>query len=283
MSKKKTTATVYSQTQISEGIFDLWLETDLVEDAKAGQFVSLFCKEGSRLLPRPISICKADKKAGRIRLVYRVAGQGTAEFSNLVKGDSVSVLGVLGNGFPLEEADGKKVIVMGGGIGIPPMLQTCVSLKERGKSEGVTAVLGYRSERFLWQDFSDVLLQDDKESAASEGAGSQSENGACSLYAATEDGSFGTPGNVLDAVSQQNIKGDVIFACGPMPMLRAIKKFAEANNIKSYISLEERMACGVGACLGCVCKTTKEDDHSKVHNSRICTDGPVYAAEDVAI
>ncbi|MBR4760191.1 MAG: dihydroorotate dehydrogenase electron transfer subunit [Lachnospiraceae bacterium] len=266
MSKKKTTATVYSQNEISEGIFDLWLETDLTQDAKAGQFVSLFCKEGSRLLPRPISICEADKNTGRIRLVYRVAGQGTAEFSGLAKGDTVSVLGVLGNGFPLEEADGKKVIVMGGGIGIPPMLQTCVSLKERGKAEGITAVLGYRSEQFLWQDFSGALTSD-----------------ADGLFAATEDGSFGTPGNVLDAIAKENITGDVIFACGPMPMLRAIKKFAEANNMKAYISLEERMACGVGACLGCVCKTTKEDEHSKVHNSRICTDGPVYAATDVAI
>ena len=94
---------------------------------------------------------------------------------------------------------------------------------------------------------------------------------------------FISKGNVMDLVREHDLKGDMIFACGPMPMLRAVKEFAQANNIEAYISLEERMACGVGACLGCVCKTKETDAHSKVHNARICTDGPVFEAGSVDI
>ena len=101
------------------------------------------------------------------------------------------------------------------------------------------------------------------------------------MFTATEDGSIGTKGNVIDAMREQNIEADVIFACGPMPMLKAIKNYAQEKGIKAYLSLEERMACGVGACLGCICKTTKVDQHSHVNNARICTDGPVFDAEDL--
>ena len=107
------------------------------------------------------------------------------------------------------------------------------------------------------------------------------ENGT--VYIATEDGSVGTKGNVMNAIEENALQADVIFACGPMPMLRAIKKYAEEKEIKAYISLEEHMACGVGACLGCVVKTKEVDHHSHVHNARICTDGPVFDAEEVEI
>ena len=100
---------------------------------------------------------------------------------------------------------------------------------------------------------------------------------------ASEDGSEGVKGNVLTVMEERNVQADVIMACGPMPMLRAIKRYAKEKGIKAYISLEERMACGVGACLGCVCRTTKKDHHSHVNNARICTDGPVFDAEDVDI
>ena len=100
---------------------------------------------------------------------------------------------------------------------------------------------------------------------------------------ATEDGSVGTKGNVMDAIREKGLKADMIYACGPMPMLRAIKQYAEKEDIPAYISLEERMACGVGACLGCVCKTKDVDAHSHVHNARICTDGPVFEAKEVEI
>ena len=103
------------------------------------------------------------------------------------------------------------------------------------------------------------------------------------VLVATEDGSVGTKGNVMDAVRENKITPDIIYSCGPMPMLKAIKTYAEEADIPAYISLEERMACGVGACLGCVCKTTHKDHQSHVNNARICTDGPVFEAKEVEI
>lgn len=255
--KKKTTVTVVSQKQIAEQIYDLWLETELAEEAHAGQFVAVYPRNAATLLPRPISICEADRDRGRMRLVYRIAGKGTAEFSACRAGDSLEALGVLGNGFPIEKAAGKKVFLMGGGIGIPPMLQLA---KELDADKHI--LLGYRNQ--------DLFLQEDL-----------AENGQ--VYIATEDGSVGVQGNVMDIIRVNELQADVIMACGPVPMLRAIKAYAKEQGIEAYISLEERMACGVGACLGCVCRTKETDHHSHVNNARICTDGPVFEASDVEI
>ena len=103
------------------------------------------------------------------------------------------------------------------------------------------------------------------------------------MYVATEDGSAGTKGNVLDAIRENGLKADVIFACGPTPMLRALKAYAEENGIECWLSLEEKMACGIGACLACVCKSKDVDHHTNVHNKRICKDGPVFMAEEVEL
>lgn len=255
--KKKIKTTVVSQNEIAKQIYDLWLETELALDAHPGQFVAVYPKNAATLLPRPISICETDRDRGRLRLVYRIAGKGTKEFSSYQPGDEVSVLGVLGNGFPLEKAEGKRVFLMGGGIGIPPMLQLAKELRAEKQ-----IIVGYRD----W----DLFLQEDLR-----------QNGA--LYIATEDGSVGSRGNVMDAIRENGLTADMIMACGPMPMLRAIKQYAAEKGIEAYISLEERMACGVGACLGCVCLTKEVDHHSHVHNARICTDGPVFEANEVEI
>ena len=254
--KKKITATVLSQKEIAPRIFDMWIATDLAEQAKAGQFIGVYPKDRSALLPRPISICQVSDKKDALRIVYRIAGQGTAEFSSYTEGDSVEILGTLGNGFPTEAAEGKKVFLMGGGIGIPPMLELAKELSCKK-----TAVLGYRDVLFLNEEFApyaDVVL-------------------------ATEDGSAGTKGNVLDAIRENGLQADVIMACGPTPMLRAIKAYAQEHGIECYLSLEEKMACGVGACLACVCKSKEVDGHSHVHNKRICKDGPVFKAEEVEL
>ena len=146
---------------------------------------------------------------------------------------------------------------MGGGIGVPPILELA---KQMNADKQV--VVGYRDSRtFLKEDFEKY--------------------GTVTI--ATEDGSVGTKGNVMDAIRENGLEADVIMACGPMPMLRAIKAYAAEKNIPAYISLEEHMACGVGACLGCVVKTKDVDHHSHVHNARICTDGPVFLADDVEI
>ena len=169
---------------------------EIAKEAKAGQFISVYCKDGSRMLPRPISICEIDKKDGALRIVYRVAGKGTEEFSGMRAGMILDILGPLGNGFPKKS---KKAILIGGGIGIPPMLELAKELECEKQ-----IVLGYRDELFLTEEF--------------EKAGE--------IYLATEDGSMGTKGTVLDAIRVNELKADIIYACGPTPMLRAIKQYA---------------------------------------------------------
>ncbi|MDD6327240.1 MAG: dihydroorotate dehydrogenase electron transfer subunit [Eubacteriales bacterium] len=254
MAKIKITATVIEQKMIAQDIYDMTLAAkEIAVQAKPGQFVDLYCADGSKLLPRPISLCEIDKKAGTLRLVYRIAGAGTSEFSKLRTGQTIDVLGPLGNGFTMRD---KRAILIGGGIGIPPMLQLAKSL-DCEKS----IVLGYRDEAFLADEF------------AAYG----------DVYMSSDSGVIGTKGTVMDAIRACSITGDVIYACGPTPMLRAIQSYALANGIEAQLSLEERMACGVGACLACVCKSKEPDEHSKVHNKRICKDGPVFFAEEVEL
>ena len=254
MGKIKECAVVISQEKLATDIYSMWINTNIAKEAKPGQFISVYTKNEAKLLPRPISICEIDDKKTALRIVYRKAGKGTEEFSKYRSGASVNILGPLGNGFPLCD---EKAILIGGGIGIPPMLELAKTLESEK-----TIVVGYRnSEMFLNNDL------------------------ACyaKLVVATEDGSVGTKGNVIDAIREQNVSGSVIYACGPIPMLRGVKEYAKEKGIKAYISMEEKMACGVGACLGCVCKSTNVDDHSKVNNKRICADGPVFNAEDIEL
>ena len=161
------------------------------------------------------------------------------------------VVGPLGNGFPQKN---KKAFLIGGGIGIPPMLELA---KELDCEKQI--VLGFRDELFLLEDF----------------------RNRGQIYIATEDGSAGTEGNVLDAIRENGLDADIIYACGPTPMLHAIKEYAAEQNIECWISMEERMACGIGACLACVCKSKEKDAHSNVKNKRICKEGPVFLAQEV--
>lgn len=255
--KQKQTAVIISQKEAAPGIYDMWIKTNLAQEAKPGQFLCIYPRDKSTLLPRPISICEISDDRTALRIVYRVAGAGTGEFSRYQAGEDIFIMGTLGNGFSYEEAVGKKVFLMGGGIGVPPILELSKQIKAEKQ-----IVAGYRDSRtFLREDFEKY--------------------GA--VYIATEDGSVGTKGNVMDAIAENGLEADLIYACGPMPMLRAVKAYAAEHNIRAYISLEEHMACGVGACLGCVVKTKEIDHHSHVHNARICTDGPVFDAEDVEI
>ena len=161
----------------------------------------------------------------------RIQCCSTLEFSGKQEGDTIAVVGPLGNGFTPRSG---KSILIGGGIGIPPMLALAKSL-----SGEVQVVLGYRDAvQFLKEDFTPYA----------------------SVYVSTEDGSVGTKGNVIDAIRAEGITADVIYACGPMPMLRGVKAFAAEQGIEAQISLEEHMACGIGACLGCVC--TKKKMHT---------------------
>lgn len=249
---------IVSQEKLASDVFSMWIQTkDIAKNARAGQFISVYSKDGSRLLPRPISICEVE--GDRLRIVYRTVGKGTKEFSGYGAGDTLDVMGPLGNGYTKFN---KKAILMGGGIGIPPMLELARELKNGGYDvSDADIVLGYRDELFLNEELAQY--------------------GRVTI--ATEDGSAGTKGNALDAIKAEGIKGDVIYACGPTPMLRAIKAYAKENGIECYLSLEEKMACGIGACLACVCKSKEIDDHSHVHNKRVCKEGPVFNAEDVEL
>ena len=260
--KAKRTTTVQSCQRLAEGVYDLRLvyETDPGE-VLPGQFVGVYSKDSARRLPRPISIAGYDPKGKVLRLVFRVVGAGTEEFSHLKAGDQVDVLGILGNGYDLPALSGKKVLLLGGGIGAPPMLCLAKALHSLPGTE-VIAVLGYRTN--------DLFLADEFEEVSK-------------VVIATDDGTAGFHGNVVEAVRAQNLPADVICACGPLPMLRGVKALSEERQVPRFLSLEERMACGVGACLGCVTKTTKVDAHSHVKNARICTEGPVFNAEDVEI
>ena len=299
--KSKQTLRVAGADVLAEGVYSLTLEYPAEtspREVRPGQFVGVFTPDPSALLMRPISICEWDEKTGRIRLVYRTVGKGTRAFARLRAGDAAEVLGMLGNGYDVPALTGKRVLLLGGGIGAPPMLGLAGALhranaEERSAAgeerrmpepaaaagpgagagpdaaaEGgfVTSVMGYRTN--------DLFLT--KEFAA-----------AGRLVIATDDGTAGFCGNAVEAakdlVSRKGAVFDVICACGPLPMLRAVKALAQELGIPAYISLEERMACGVGACLGCVVKTKAVDGHSHVRNARVCTEGPVFFAEDVEL
>lgn len=265
--KRKERVTIVSQEQIAQDIYSMWLQTEkIAEMAVPGQFISMYTNDESKLLPRPISLCEIDKEKGQLRVVYRVTGEGTGteQFSCMKEGETLEILGPLGNGFPLETARGKRVFLIGGGIGVPPMLELAKQLKMesmKGVQTEIQLVMGYRDETFLAKEFAE-----------------QGE-----LYIATESGQTGTKGNVMNAIAQNALTADIIYACGPTPMLRAIKRYAEEKNIACYVSMEEKMACGIGACLACVCQSTEVDSHSHVHNKRVCKDGPVFLASEVEI
>ncbi len=251
---KKETAKILSQNKIADGIYSMWIETTAAKEAKPGQFIDVYVNDDSKLLPRPISICEV--KDDSLRIVYRVVGGGTKIMSTYQEGDEIQIIGPLGNGFDMR--DGKAILV-GGGIGIPPMVELAKNLSERKGKENVISVMGYRDELFLvdeLEQFSTVVI-------------------------ATEDGSTGTKGTVIDALDENGVEGDVLYACGPIPMLKALKDWANGKGIECQISLEERMACGIGACLACVCKTKEKDEHSNVCNKRICKDGPVFDANEI--
>lgn len=254
--KWKEQAVILCQDKIATDVYSIWFQTDKIAKAAIpGQFIAVYCQDGSRLLPRPISICETEKEKGILRIVYRIAGEGTKEISACQSGMELKIMGPLGNGYTLKE---KKAFLIGGGIGIPPMLELAKNLNCEKE-----IVLGYRSG-------AEMFLKDELEKYGN-------------LTIATDDGSVGVKGNVLDAIRANSLKADIIYACGPTPMLRAAKTYAEEQGIEAQISLEERMACGIGACLACVCQSKEVDEHSNVHNKRVCKDGPVFDAREVEL
>lgn len=247
---------ILTKRNLAKNIYDYVIEAkDMAELAQAGQFVHIRVQGFS--LRRPISICEIDKEAGTIRIVFEVRGEGTAELAKLQEGQLIDLIGPLGKGFSLLDPS-KKVIVIGGGIGVPPMLEVA---KHYGSN--ATAIIGFRSANA-------VILAEDFQAKGAK------------LMLCTDDGTMGSKGFVTAALKHRLLEenADLICACGPHMMLKGIVELANEYHIPCEVSLEERMGCGVGACLVCACKTVKNGEEYLAH---VCKDGPVFKAEDVIL
>lgn len=235
--------------EIAEGIFDWTVKNPQLSSlAVPGQFAHVAVP--GKTLRRPISICDADKNT--LRLVFQVKGEGTEIMSQQKVGTMVDIIAPLGNGFNIDK--GKRYCFIGGGIGVPPMLYSAKS------SEDPLVITGFRNKNL-------VILQEDFKNAGAE------------LILTTDDGSAGVNGFVTDVLKDKINEIDEICACGPMPMLRAISQVARENNKPCQISLEERMGCGVGACLVCACKVKKANGNEEYLH--VCKNGPVFNSEEV--
>ena len=252
--------TEYAQViskQVANGICDIVLETTIARHCKAGQFINIYLENGTELLPRPISVCQIIFP-DRLRIVVANVGKGTDIIFNFNLFQKIKILGPLGNGFDILETKGmvSKPLLVGGGIGIAPLLEVAEK-----QDRFFNVVLGYRNEAFLEYDF---------------------EQAGCELLCiTTESGNRGRKGNVMDYINQEfsEIYPSIIYACGPKPMLKALCEWAVPKNIPIQISLEERMACGIGACLSCVCGV--KDKEGNITNKRLCKDGPVFWGTEV--
>lgn len=250
-----STYPILKKTEIAKDIYSFVISCpDAAAAAKAGQFVHI--KAEGYTLRRPISVCEIDKEKGTIRIVFEVRGGGTDKMSQLSVGDDIDMIAPLGNGFTIKEIpSNKNVIVVGGGIGVPPMCGTASCYKN------VKAIIGFRSK-------DKVILEEDMKHLGAD------------VTVCTDDGSYGYNGVVTLPLEEELKKGNtaMIYACGPTPMLKAVVNAAKKYNIPCEVSLEQRMACGVGACVGCACNINRNGENLVL---RVCKDGPVFNGEEV--
>ncbi|WP_050181509.1 dihydroorotate dehydrogenase electron transfer subunit [Domibacillus robiginosus] len=257
---QKELMTVVSQSEIAKNIFEMTLKGALVDQIdQPGKFVHLKASEEMMpLLRRPISIARIEHDKQEFTMIYRAEGAGTTALSRKQAGDQVDVLGPLGHGFPVEAAaPGETALLIGGGIGVPPLYELSRRLNQKGVK--TIHVLGFQNKEaaFYTEEFA----------ALGE------------TYVATVDGSLGEQGFVTDVVTKHGLRGDVFYSCGPTVMLKAVEKLHAAP--KGFISLEERMGCGIGACFACVCHPAA--DETGTGYLKICSDGPVFKAGEVAL
>lgn len=229
--------------KIAEKTYFMSLEGDTSAINKPGQFINI--KLDGFFLRRPISVC--DCENGMLSIIYKVVGNGTKEMSELPVGAELDILSGLGNGYDTSKS-GDCPVLIGGGVGVPPMYLLCKKLVSEGKK--ATVILGFNSEK-------EVFGVDEFKATGAE------------VYVTTADGSVGTKGFVTDVL--KNLDYTYFYTCGPMPMFKAIESIAKTSGQYSF---EERMGCGFGACMGCTCKT-------KYGNKRICKDGPVLEREEI--
>ena len=245
---------VISKANLARNIFDLTiLCPEIAANTKAGQFVHI--RVPGHILRRPISIAGFDAIKGTIRIIYEIRGEGTQILAELKAGDMIDILGPLGNGYALPEP-GRKCVLVGGGIGVPPLLPAA----ERFGADA-TAILGFRSAQA-------VILEKDFQKTGAE------------TILCTDDGTMGRKGFVTGALEEllESERPDCICACGPMVMLKKVCEIAAAHAVPCQVSLEERMACGVGACLGCAVRIRRDGKEQYLH---VCKDGPVFSGGEV--
>lgn len=251
---KELVSTVKEVKQIAENTFSLTVTLPERVEVRGGQFLNISTGDGSRLLKRPFGIVKAEDND--VTVCFQVKGEGTAALSRAKAGDNLNVLLPLGNGFIIPET-AKNVVVIGGGVGIFPLIPVICGNKDKK----FYSYIGFRNKNCA------CLLDEFKKSEK--------------LTVVTDDGSLGKKSNAVGAYFDEinDVPADLIIACGPPVMLRALKNKLKENNIKTpcLVSLEERMGCGIGACLVCVCK--KSDGG----NARVCKDGPVFDINEVEL
>ena len=240
---------IISNFRVANNVYKMVIESKSIsKEALPGQFLHIKPSQNyDPLLRRPISICDLDQDKGGITLLYRVCGKGTRLFAEIKPGDNLDIIGPLGKGFPIFQ--NKKSAIIGGGIGIAPLLILSKWLKE------ADIYLGYKDETYMTDEF--MNYSDD----------------VC-IY--TESGSRGTKGYPIEALEKNINRYDIVYAYGPKQMLRAIKRLCEKNLVECYLSMEERMGCGIGACLVCACESSNNDEYKKV-----CIDGPVFNSKEV--
>ncbi len=237
---------VLHNVRISEDIFVLTAARQGVP-ARAGQFFMLKCWDNELTLMRPVSIFKAEDDS--LSFMYRTVGKGTHKLSQLKAGNPVQLLGALGNGYPIETLSAKSVALVGGGVGIPPLCETAKDLSS--KNIIVDAFLGFKDDVFVLDDFVPYCR---------------------SLFISTETGSEGHKGFVTDLLHPEEY--DAVFTCGPEIMMEKVAALCQEKSVPCWCSMERRMACGIGACLGCSIKTA---DGMR----RVCKEGPVFEAQSI--
>ena len=234
---------IKSNIKLAESVYETVLLGDTSSLRSPGQFINI--KFDGLFLRRPISVCDYDENS--ITIIYKVVGEGTQLMSEMQSGEKLDVLCGLGNGFDTSKS-GDNPVLIGGGVGVPPMYNLCKKLISEGKK--VTVILGFNN--------ADEIFYEDKFKAL-----------GADVKVTTIDGSYGIKGYVTDALQETNYT--YFYTCGPMPMFKAIENTATTSGQYSF---EERMGCGFGACMGCSCKT-------KYGNKRICKDGPVLEREEI--
>ena len=246
-------ATIVKNEQIADNVYAVTFDLGETAKVRCGQFGNISVG-GTHLLRRPIAICKTE--GNTVTFCYQIKGEGTQLLKTMGAGTQLNVLMPLGNGFYVEENE-TKVALVGGGVGVFPLISV---LREYGASKEISAYIGYRNKGAV--------------------CGVEEFEKAHKFVGVTDDGSFGEKMNAVQAFAADLAKGnrpDVVLACGPTPMLRALIALVEKENLPCYVSLEERMGCGIGACLVCVC------DMTNGKKSRVCKDGPVFNAKAVQL